>query len=283
MPLNLRRRLRKHRMRSSRPSPSDDVRNMRTLWSLRILATALPRDASDNLTSWANRGELKGLGIHLDEEDEDGHLALEQAVQDRLQIFEADESRLQDRAIARNIRILAEPLGLNDTECEILEFLTLYTSNYSFEKLLSEVRESCDLASAEIVALSLNRTTGEIQNALSHSETLVRSGLVTVSSYNGRDLGFDLLDSLASQLLGTLDSPPTASSRGSSVTRPFPRRINLPCHTSNPISNESRRYSCRRPGMAFRASTSCCMDPQARGRRRSRAASPAKPSYTHAR
>ena len=207
MPLNLRRRLRKHRMRSSRPSPSDDVRNMRTLWSLRILATALPRDASDNLTSWANRGELKGLGIHLDEEDEDDHLALEQAVQDRLQIFEADESRLQDRAIARNIRILAEPLGLNDTECEILEFLTLYTSNYSFEKLLSEVRESCDLASAEIVALSLNRTTGEIQNALSHSETLVRSGLVTVSSYNGRDLGFDLLDSLASQLLGTLDSP----------------------------------------------------------------------------
>ncbi len=207
MPLNLRRRPRRHSMRSSRPSPSDDVRNMRTLWSLRILATALPRDASDNLTSWANRGELKGLGIHLDEEDEDDHLALERAVQERLRAVEGDDSGLQDRSIARNIRILAEPLGLHETECEILEFLTLYTSHYSFEKLLSEVRESCDLASAEIVALALNRATREIQDALSHGATLVRSGLVTVSSSNGRDLGFDLLDSLASQLLGTLDSP----------------------------------------------------------------------------
>ncbi|WP_018948465.1 ATP-binding protein [Thioalkalivibrio sp. ALMg11] len=181
------------------------------LWSLRVLAAALPQDASGKLDRMLDQDSLEGLGILLDDEErEHDELALERAVQERLQAFESDAPRLRDHPIAQNVRILGEPLGLNGTESEILEILTLMTSNNALSELLSDVREACDVSPEGILAIALNRTEREIRKALAPRETLVRSGLVegqTLATMVSNELGFNLLRGLASELSGTMDSP----------------------------------------------------------------------------
>lgn len=145
MPMSHRRRLRRHRVHTSRPSRSGTLNGIRMLWGLRVVAAALPQDVSDSMDQLLNSDLLEGLGIHLDDEERDlDERALEPAVQERLQIFESDAPRLRDHPIAQNVRILGEPLGLNGTEREILELLTINASNRAFAMLLSEVREACD-------------------------------------------------------------------------------------------------------------------------------------------
>ncbi len=211
MPMSHRRRLRKHRMRASRLSRAGALSGIRMLWILRVLAAALPQDASGKLDKLLNRHSLEGLGILLDDEErEHDELALERAVQERLQAFESDAPRLRDHPIAQNVRILGEPLGLNSTEREILELLTVNASNREFSTLLPEVREACDLSPEGVLAFALRRPEREIRAALASRETLVRSGLVeldTCGTLLGNDLGFDLLRGLASELSGTMDSP----------------------------------------------------------------------------
>ena len=211
MSMSRRRRIRRHRMRSGHePAPRASI-GMRILWSLRVLAVAVPQDMSGSLDRQLDREVLEGLGIQLDDEQrEQEEFALENVLREQAREFEAQVDRLRDNPIAHNSRALGEPLGLTDTECEILEIFTFHSSNQPFAMLLSEAREACDLSPEGILAIALNRNESEIRAALAPGNTLVRSGLIEIESRVAmltNHLGYDLLRGLASELSGTLDSP----------------------------------------------------------------------------
>ena len=156
--------------------------------------------------------ELMGLGHWIETDEQEFHPRL--VLAELRSSLASVEKNLTDvrppGALRANMTRLAELVGLNETDCRILEFAVLIHT----ESMLDEVADSLgQLTSAKtcvVLAAVLDLPEEDVRRALASGATLSRSGMLTLDKDGSYTLGGKLLvlsPSFADSLTLTEDDP----------------------------------------------------------------------------
>ena len=150
-----------------------------TLWGLRLLwhgrawealSSAFPRRMHDDL-AWLI--DLSGRDLKPGHES-----ALQRSVSAKLRRFEGRERVDWPQPLGANVTALAERVGLNATERELLGFFCLARSSDVLAQAVEAAIECSGLSPLRVIALALNRPPEVVFTALGPDARLYTSGLL---------------------------------------------------------------------------------------------------------
>ncbi len=132
-----------------------------------------------------------------------------------------------DTTLARNLFLLAERLGLNEVERDILHFTALQRVQGEFNEALDMAGDLTRATVCRLLSACLGHPLAAVQSALDDRGKLSRSALLSVDDSNTFRFGskLELLSGLAEDLL--LEHDDLLSLFGSSIIRSLPPRLTL--------------------------------------------------------
>lgn len=169
-------------------APIDEQPTIATLWAMRMLTRV--KDNNDFLCGSGfaddNYAQKLGLGDWVQSECTKTKL---QAMRDRLHALEAWASQTDARVpvlLEANVTQLGELVGLNRTECRLIEFLATMHADSMLANAGMYARVGDDAGLYASLAHALRLDVGEVRQALRPRGKLLDSGIVDTSPRGGR-------------------------------------------------------------------------------------------------
>lgn len=190
-------------------SPTDQYKEIVTLWSLRVLLDLKGYTLMDiSFGLYGNERALSAAGLeHLldkyDEEKELGKKKFRKILQKQYEAFSGKDLKFDNTPLCKNIKKLSELIDLNEVERQLLAFGVLMHSVRDLEAICDVLGDISSHSVVNVLSTILSIPPLKVRHALSSEGLLNKTGLLRLDREQHTNLEYQLsiLDEISDVLL----------------------------------------------------------------------------------